>query len=377
MGTNLRARVGGKKRQQQDGENDDEDGIAACSVNADACSNGALKVQAEDRRTTSKHMPADTPAGISPSPAKKRKAAVGANERGNNNDHVVKPQVEELGAEEIAGAGEIVAPPRKTSSHSATADDDWSDPEAGVVDVVRDSGFSGITTSLEDLDREDAAWRQGLAELRRKLSDRKQDDRTEKLEADQLGRMLRRVASRGDWPERSFLASRIPDARAALLQLDTAELCAFVDAASRRYLSHRWKQFVPERWLNLVLKSGSLPVSGRQELNGVLRPLLRAVAKRLGPASRSGEVLVCIGKWRLVSQLAAARRATLRRQEEAATASAPSASAAANSQRRVPQSEGISRGRGELAAEEEDDDLDSDAPEENIAAQLPDGSDDE
>eukprot|EP00401_Gymnodinium_catenatum_P079706 CAMPEP_0117608652 /NCGR_PEP_ID=MMETSP0784-20121206/80917_1 /TAXON_ID=39447 /ORGANISM="" /LENGTH=330 /DNA_ID=CAMNT_0005411929 /DNA_START=1 /DNA_END=993 /DNA_ORIENTATION=- len=126
-----------------------------------------------------------------------------------------------------------------------------------------------------DDDVDDDAWRRDLEELRRRRKAQKEQDvmaapksrLTAKPDTEQLVQSVRDAIESGDWAEITapLTLPRLPTVIATVQDV------------------------------------------GKRELRESFRPLLKTLTQRFGGMRRNGQVWACLGKWRLVRSLAAAR----------------------------------------------------------------------
>mmetsp|Transcript_70228 Transcript_70228/g.184087 ORF Transcript_70228/g.184087 Transcript_70228/m.184087 type:complete len:296 (-) Transcript_70228:108-995(-) len=222
------------------------------------------------------------------------------------------------------GAKENPAPERE-----ATSEDDGE-----ATNAVRDMGCA-VRADVDDAGGD--GWRKALEELRKT---RKPQERVaQKADAggppmkERLLAIVRSAIESGKWAAvTSPMAFPRPvDISAVARQLDADEVYALLVACAKRYESHPRDRFICSGWILQALEDGGEEATGRKVVRRKLRPLLRALAQRVGPAGRSGEVLSCLGKWRYTAELAAVRRETMKANSEepvAAGAAAPRKAAA-------------------------------------------------
>lgn len=224
------------------------------------------------------------------------------------------------------------------------AQEDGASPEAS--NAVRDVGCAA-RADLDDAGGD--AWRGALEALRK---DRPQERAARKADAGppkerSLLAAVRGAVESGTWTPVTSPAAflRPSDISAVTRQLDADEVHALIAACARRYESHPCDRFVCSGWILPALGDGGEDATQTRAVRRKLRPLLRSLSRRVGPAGRSGEVLSCLGKWRYVAELAAVRRETMKAAE---------ASGAGATQRRAQKA---------VSEEEEDSDGEDDAAE--------------
>eukprot|EP00933_Yihiella_yeosuensis_P044809 TRINITY_DN40080_c0_g1_i1.p1 TRINITY_DN40080_c0_g1~~TRINITY_DN40080_c0_g1_i1.p1 ORF type:complete len:355 (+),score=107.17 TRINITY_DN40080_c0_g1_i1:98-1162(+) len=246
-----------------------------------------------------------------------------------------------------------------------------SDPEDGVTDPMRNGGSWGsIVRDDTDADHDFAAWRRAIEDLRRQ---RKPEARRGELghrpTVEELLRSTKQALQGGDW---ALLGApqQLPkpsDVAAVARQLSREEVVPTLKALADRHESHPRERMACSLWIVQILDQRGETLLGRRDLVAALRPLLRSLSRRIGPASAAGNVLSCIGKWKMAAGLAKSRR-----QEQARAA------AGTNSSNTVvaDDSEGDDYGEDD-EEEDEDDDADEVVPGKNTKAAPEDSDDDD
>eukprot|EP00930_Biecheleria_cincta_P021894 TRINITY_DN16091_c0_g1_i2.p1 TRINITY_DN16091_c0_g1~~TRINITY_DN16091_c0_g1_i2.p1 ORF type:complete len:361 (-),score=90.90 TRINITY_DN16091_c0_g1_i2:132-1214(-) len=184
-----------------------------------------------------------------------------------------------------------------------------SDPEAGAFEDAR-LDFWGDADGKDGADHDFDAWRKAIEELRRQrkpeLSRRSGDVAVStRPTPEELLRNLRQALQGGDWANVTALASlpRSSDLASVVKKLKREEALQTIAALAARHESHPRERWSCNMWIHQVLETWSHSLGGRRELRAALRPLLAALAGRLGVSSRAEEVLSCLGKWRMLTKL--------------------------------------------------------------------------
>jgi len=208
----------------------------------------------------------------------------------------------------------------QVSATGACEDDDgawFSDPEA---DLGPTNNAAPLDTACSDA----VDWKRGLQELRRNAAKRRQakdalaggssssQQQRRRPTAEELVSLVRSAVESGDWAAIvSPGAGQLPQppvVGAAVRQLSDTERIAVLGASAARYEEEPFDRNASGTWVMQVLEQGGAFLAGRSDLREALRPLLSSVSKSLGSNRRHGDVLACLGSWRLVAELAAAQR---------------------------------------------------------------------
>lgn len=206
-------------------------------------------------------------------------------------------------------------------SASAEAEDNdnawFSDPEADI-------GTTAAGGVVQDAASAAVDWKRGLQELRRNAVKRRQTKETlaggsgpsqqqrRRPSAEELVNLVRNAVEQGDWASIvSPPAGQLPQppvVGAAVKLLADSERLAVLRASASKYEAEPFDRNASGTWVMQVLEQGGACLAGRLELREALRPLLGSVSQSLGSNRRRGDVLSCVGSWRLVVELAAAQR---------------------------------------------------------------------
>lgn len=180
-----------------------------------------------------------------------------------------------------------------------------SDPEAGAFEDARLDSW-GDAIEENGVDHDFAAWRKAIEELRRQ---RKPELSSKPAPArptpEELLRNVRQALQGGDWASVTALASlpRSSDLASVVKKMKREEALQTIAALAARHESHPRERWSCNMWIHQVLETWSQSLCGQRDLKKALRPLLAALAGRLGVSSRAEEVLSCLGKWRMLSKL--------------------------------------------------------------------------
>lgn len=170
----------------------------------------------------------------------------------------------------------------------------------------------------EDDDSDEAAWRRGLEELRRRRDadiaageEAPQGLLPPRETAELVRAVVRTIEEGGSWSSVLGVAHHVPRAHAitaVVQQVSDAQLASLVSACARRHEAHP-----REREFASALIAQAISLRGHhflkcEEARRAVELLMESVSERLGGAMQAGKVLACLGKWRLVQSLAAARR---------------------------------------------------------------------
>lgn len=199
-------------------------------------------------------------------------------------------------------------------------------PEAGAAEDAEDAGEAGAAQlehrigswadveipeeeeveEAEEAEGDLETWTKSLQELCRRLQPEVgRGERSEKPSAEELLQRIRAALKSGDWLNitAAVWISRGPDMASAVKQLSAAELVTFSKALVDRYEYPR-ERLNCERWLAQILEHGSHAVIDSEAFREVVRPLIKTLTEELKPADFGGQVLHCLGKWKMVQRLA-------------------------------------------------------------------------
>lgn len=230
-----------------------------------------------------------------------------------------KPKRQRTSQGGVNGAQEKSARKRE-----ATSEDD--SPEA--TNTIRDMGCAA-RADVDDAGGD--GWRKALEELRMTQKPREpvvQEADAAQPQKERLLAAVRGAAESGQWEKCLAAFPRPAEISAVAKKLDADEVSALIAACAKRYESHPRDRFVCSSWILQALEDASEEATGTKAIRQKLRPLLRSLGQRVGPAGRSGEVLSCLGKWRYLAELGTVRRETMKA-TKAGTPQRPAAKEAA------------------------------------------------
>uniref|UniRef100_A0A7S1S606 Uncharacterized protein n=1 Tax=Alexandrium catenella TaxID=2925 RepID=A0A7S1S606_ALECA len=261
---------------------------------------------------------------------------------------------------------------------------EMSDVEAEVrppMAIKHSDALAG--TAGEDEDLGDGSWRLGLEELRRtqKPPEPKELGK-ERPQADDLVIMIREAIRHGDWkPVLDPAAWPKPESIGqAVESLAENEALKVLRACHDCLTSDPRMEVWCHIWLEQVLSRASLRLMGRREFREAARPLLRLMMGRLGPAHPGRGIAACVGRWRLVVELARVRQQASAEAASSAppasvtAASAPSAASATGS---AAAAAAHAAAAAEAADPSDEDDADDAASEEDGGAEDDDEADED
>lgn len=172
----------------------------------------------------------------------------------------------------------------------------WADVEIPEEEEVEEA---------EEAEGDFETWTKSLQDLCRRLQPEVgRGERSEKLSAEELLQRIRAALKSGDWLNitAAVWTPRGPDMISVVKQLPAAELVAFSKALVDRYEYPR-ERLNCERWLTQILEHGSHAVIDSEAFRAEVRPLIKTLTEELKPADFAGQVLHCLGKWRMVQRL--------------------------------------------------------------------------
>mmetsp|Transcript_112973 Transcript_112973/g.269271 ORF Transcript_112973/g.269271 Transcript_112973/m.269271 type:complete len:248 (-) Transcript_112973:63-806(-) len=128
-------------------------------------------------------------------------------------------------------------------------------------------------------------------------------DVRERASPDLLVQRIRSAFEDKDWAVLTAAAGipRSQDITAAVKQLSYQEVLDFLKALVERY-DHPRERRNCAMWIHQVLDHESHGLAGSEQLRKVLRPLFTALLR--DGQEHSGQVLSCLGKWRMILGLA-------------------------------------------------------------------------
>lgn len=156
-------------------------------------------------------------------------------------------------------------------------------------------------------------WRSKVEELRRNKP-ANAPKRSGRVFLEEVMTSLRQALQSGDWTDvTSGFPPRKPDLATAVRRLDVGEcaqaLKAFVERAevNPRDMVHCFT------WIHEFLEHHAEALVSHSQARSVLRELLQSLEQSLSHSGRYGkaDAYGCIGKWRLIQELAAVRRTAL------------------------------------------------------------------
>jgi len=248
-----------------------------------------------------------------------------------------------------------------------------SDPEDGLVNGSRmaacDSNVDGAKV-VHNFD----AWRRAIEDLRKlRKPEAKRGDPMTRPAVDEIAKSLRQALEGADWGAVTAPAlTTRPEAMLGVVkQLRRGEALQTLTGMSARHESHPRERTACGLWVQQILDQHGESLTGKPELRKALRPLLVALAKRLGSASRAGEVLSCLGKWRMAAGLARVRR------QEQVRAKAAEASAGVNEVEAFSEADDYAEDDEESDAEDDDGEEEEVVPKKGAASRKDADSDSE
>lgn len=226
-------------------------------------------------------------AEVSTSRSKKPKSSRESKNSEEDGARYVEPFPEAGSAEDAGEAGATQLEHRIGS---------WADVEIPEEEEVEEA---------EEAEGDFEAWTKSLQDLCRRLRPEVgRGERGEKVSAEELLHRVRAALKSGDWLNitAAVWTPRGPDMMSVVKQLSAAELVAFSKALVDRYEYPR-ERINCERWFSQILEHGSHAVIDSEAFREEVRPLIKTLTEELKPADFGGQVLHCLGKWRMVQRL--------------------------------------------------------------------------
>lgn len=297
--------------------------------------------------------PDGAPEGSSPSqPPRQKRRRLEARKESDDSEEVAKDaDKQQAGSPKVARAGLGAA-----AAAAAEAEADMSDTEAEALRALRavDAAAAAAASAARSGRKPAAAcapggasgvgdWRRALQELRRKRQEAGLDGAVppgpRRVAPAQLAAQLRQALAQGDFAALAGarFPPRQPDMVAAVRLLDVDEAAQLLKAfAEKHECDPRWRPTCFAWIMQLAEHGGGEPLFRHKLAQQALRSLLPRLEQRLGVRSSAGEALTCLGKWRYIAELAAARRASVQAAASAPGPGAPREGGAAQPKRQPP-----------------------------------------
>lgn len=162
----------------------------------------------------------------------------------------------------------------------------------------------------------DDQWTRGLEELRRKFphaAARRSSEGAERAEkipdSEEYVRRIREAITGGDWT--GVLSPphfrNLQQLKPAVRELHVPEAEALLSACAER-LGSFGEVDLCAAWISAILEQFGNDLIGRPEIQEILGPLLEKLTRSLGRSRFSSSTRICLGKWRLVSEIAQQRK---------------------------------------------------------------------
>lgn len=193
--------------------------------------------------------------------------------------------------------------------------------EEDYLDRCKYSGWGSIVTDDTDADHDFEAWRRAIQELRHQRKPQARRGATEKPTVEELHRLLREALQSKDWSAITapMTTPRFSDISAAVRLLSREDVLATLVMVADRHESYPRERNVCATWIQQILDHRAESLAGRREFKSALRPFLSSLEARLDSPLSVGQVLTCLGKWRMAAGLA---RSRLQEQLRASTGTA-------------------------------------------------------
>lgn len=194
--------------------------------------------------------------------------------------------------------------------------------EEDYLDRCKYSGWGSIVTDDTDADHDFEVWRRAIQELRRQRKPQaRRGGAGERPTAEELHRHLREALQSKDWSAITapMAMPRSSEISAAVRQLSREDVLATLVMIADRHESHPRERNVCAAWIQQILDHRAESLTGRREFKSALRPFLSSLEARLDSPFSVGQVLTCMGKWRMAAGLA---RSRLQEQLRASTGTA-------------------------------------------------------
>jgi len=205
---------------------------------------------------------------------------------------------------------------------SSSAQPSWgTTAELSDLEEALDLGDRTLTCSF-DSTGDDDSWRHGLEELRRRKQKTLERERSSgnlsraasisasRLDGDELADLIRAAVRGASWTAVTMpsIPPKLAAVTSAVRGLHDHEVRELVRVCATRYETHPRQRSLCAVWIMQVLSLRSATLVGQRELREALRPLFKKLAARFGQMRRGGQVLACLGKWKLVRSLAGQAR---------------------------------------------------------------------
>lgn len=191
---------------------------------------------------------------------------------------------------------------------------DLSDAEEAVRPSSNVKHSDTLSWPGEGEDVDDVSWRRGLEELRRteKLFTPIEVKPEDRPRAGQLIQWVRTAVQHGDWTPvvNPVVSSHHAELTSAVEQLPDEALFRLLNVCSEHYVQQPRERYVCQLWIRAVLERATCRLAGRREFRRALRPLLQELPRRMCPQQPGRGLPACVGRWRLVYELARVRRST-------------------------------------------------------------------
>jgi len=239
---------------------------------------------------------------------KKRRLSSGRRGAGDSGGHRREGAGEEEevngnAAEQGGSASKEQEPSDDFEVIAAQSEGSMSELEIDVPDASG-PGADGLDDEASDL----TVLRKSLEELRRKRP-RVLAQKKSKTEARVLTQIVRKAVETKDWSTvtASSFYLNISLVEKAVRQLTADEQLALIEACCERYESQPEERSDIFIWLVSAISCSYFSLAGHRDIREAMVPLLQVLARRRPPEGRTPEMLACLGRWRLVTELASLR----------------------------------------------------------------------
>lgn len=245
-------------------------------------------------------------------------------------------------------------------------DDGWSESENEALTALRaattstqSSGQGAVssTSPAQQDSREKCDWRAGLESLRREHPIMVEPPPGARSQVG-IQAKIREALQQGDWsPLMIGFPPKNAEVANVVRQLETTEIAQALEAFVDTHESQPRKEVLCSIWIHQFLEHHAETVAEHDQARAALRQLLTSLEKRLGQGTHAAEALACLGKWRLISELAALRRDNLPEKHSQAQPMQPEPASVKAIQKEAEASSDSDEedpGKEEVAAEEDD-----------------------